>query len=132
MIEDDGAPLLIGVAESKDRQFGIERAGGTNKVRARTNPIYHPIVEQLAAVLTNGFLLTEPKVKFAGSEVGVGRLDGFHNRLLHFSSEPGISVIAMNQNGARRMVGVSAVDQNALCRNASSPLNVLCHRIQIL
>jgi hypothetical protein len=92
VVENKRAQVLLRIAESENREFGIERAGWADDVGAGANPENLAVIEQEAAVLADSFFFGQSKVKARGREVRGGFLhggnDGRLNLTREFSSGP--------------------------------------------
>src|ERR1043166_2296358 len=97
MVEDEGVPLVVGVAECKHWQLRVKRPCCTNKIRARANPINLPVRKELAAVLSDRVLLGQLKKEaaFLFGNICVCLLHRLDDAALHVSGEGLVKSIPM-------------------------------------
>ncbi len=102
-----------GGSKRQDRKFGVERAGRSHELIARSDPVDLAVGQPLPAVLTDGFLFPEVKMKDAlfGREAIVGRGDGVHDALLHAMDETEVGSVPVDLKRAGSVMRVSAIDE---------------------
>ena len=130
VVEDRGQRLARHVAEDQDRQFGVERAGWSNRIVARPRPIDAAVGQHYPAVLSHRLFLTLLEMERRVGQPGVRLDSGLDDAPLDPAAENLVAVVAVYPHCAGCVMRVGAMDQYIGGRYLTLAFDFIYHGIE--